>query len=171
MNDNDRMKLLAIYLDDHWAGAGAGHQLARRLLRNNRRTGWVDQLSWLSDQIESDERTLLQLRRRLNLDGGKVKRALGIAGVRLSGLKPNGRLLAYSPLSRVLEAELMMSGVDAKKRLWAALRSGQLMSADFSGLDFAELERRAEEQLTMLSSFHEEASALAFGPGQPDAGT
>lgn len=159
-------KLLAIYLDDHWAGAGAGHRLARRILRNNRKTEWVDQLSWLSDQVESDERTLLELRRRLAVDSGKLKRAMGLVGVQLFGLKPNGRLFTYSPLSRVLEAEMMMSGVDAKKRLWVALRSGQPVIAEISGFDFDELERRADRQLDVLRSFHKDAASLAFRSGR-----
>jgi len=162
MPHDDQMELLSIYLDDHWAGAAAGASVAKRMLRQNRNTRWAEDLAWLREQIESDRSTLSELRKRLQVSGGKTKRRLAVAVERISRLKPNGRMVRYSPLSRVLEAEAMMSGITGKQRLWAALRHGQPMAVDLSGFDFEKLERRAEEQIEMLRTFHHEAAAVAF---------
>jgi hypothetical protein len=156
--------LLHLYLDDHWAGAGAGASLAKRLHHNNRDTPWAGELAWLVEQIEADDDTLASLRRDVGADGGAVKRYGARIGERLARLKPNRRLHGYSPLSRLLEAEAMMTGVAAKQRLWASLRSGgagrpQLASYDLPGLD-----ERAGEQLAVLSALHEQAAAVAFDP-------
>lgn len=155
-------RLLEIYLDDHWAGAAAGESLARRLHRNNSRTVWADKLAWLVAQIEADDRTLADLRDTLGMDSGGVKRALALFAERVSRLKLNGQAFGYSPLSRVIEAEAMMAGIAGKHRLWAALRHGLREDLAPPGFDFAELERRAEEQLDVLRSFHQEAAAIAF---------
>lgn len=157
----DPLQLLHIYLDDHWAGAAAGLSLARRMLRNNRRSPSADDLTWLVAQIEADLHTLVQVRRRLGADGGGVKRALAMVAERVARLKPNGRLLTYSPLSRVLEAEAMISAVAGKHRLWVALRYIQPRT-ELADFDFEALERRAEEQLELLRSFHRKAADMAF---------
>lgn len=162
MAHDDQMELLSIYLDDHWAGAAAGGRLANRMLRQVRSTGWAEDMAWLCEQIESDDRILSELRQRLQTSGGKAKRRLAVMIETISRLKPNGRIVGYSPLSRVLEAEALMSGSAGKQRLWAALRHGQPMTADLSGFDFEVLERRAEEQIEMLRSFHHQAAAVAF---------
>ncbi|HEX6301164.1 MAG TPA: hypothetical protein VF148_11920 [Acidimicrobiia bacterium] len=159
---HDQMELLSIYLDDHWAGAAAGVNLANRMFRHNRNTTWAEDLAWLCEQIESDRRTLSELRKRLQMSGGQAKRRLAVVVERVSRLKLNGRIVRYSPLSQVLEAEALMSGVTGKQRLWAALHHGQPIAVDLSGFDFEDLERRAEQQIELLRTIHHEAAAVAF---------
>lgn len=161
MTHPDPTKLLHIYLDDHRAGAAAGLNLARRMLRNNRSSPWADDLTWLVTQVEDDLRQLALIRQRVAAEGGNVKRALAVVVEWAARLKPNGRVVTYSPLSRVLEAEAMISGVAAKRLLWVALRHSR-PEIDLSGLDFEALERRAEEQLDSLRAFHREAAIVAF---------
>ena len=93
--------------------------------------------------------------------GFSFKRALAQGAERVGRLKLNGRLVGYSPLARVLELEALMSGVQAKRGLWQALRqSGEFTGGD---VDLSDLERRAIEQLDALSGIHEQAARLAFG--------
>lgn len=155
-------KLLQIYLDDHAAGAAAGLSLARRMYQNNRKTEWADRLRDLADQIEEDERILSDIRVALGFDGGKAKRYLALAGERAARLKPNGRVVTYSPLSRLVECEAMEAGVSAKKRLWAALGEGPDELPELKGFDFEALTARAEDQISLLNSFHAHAAAQAF---------
>ncbi|HEX6287079.1 MAG TPA: hypothetical protein VFZ80_06310 [Acidimicrobiia bacterium] len=162
MLHSDSSQLVKIYLDDHWAGAGAGLNLARRMMRNNQGTAWIDDLSWVAAQIEADHRVLADIRKRLGVEGGGVKRRLAVLGERVARLKPNGRIIGYSPLSRVLEAEALISGVVAKRNLWAGLHQG-LVGVEFPGVDFESLQERADEQLELLRSIHREAVSLAFG--------
>jgi hypothetical protein len=163
----DRSKLLRIYLDDHWAGAGAGVSLARRLSANNRDTQWFDTLQRVTVEIERDEETLRRLRDSTTSAGFSVKRTLAKTAEYVGRLKLNGRLVDYSPSSRVLELEALMAGVHAKRLLWIALRR----SGAFRGeADFEELERRAVEQLDQLRPVHSEAAAAAFAEAAPHTG-
>jgi hypothetical protein len=152
--------LLGIYLTDHWAGAGAGVALARRILRNNRTTPWADELEWLVSQIESDEHVLVGLRASLGISGGGWKRLLARIVERIGRLKRNGGGVGYSPLSRVVELEAMSLGVVGKLRLWNALKSAPSL---MSHAELGELEDRARNQLDLLASIHQKASDIAFG--------
>lgn len=153
-------KLLEIYLDDHWAGAAAGRALAHRLYANNRNTEWNDRLLDLANQIDQDHEVLGEIRDALGFEGGKAKRYLAVAGERLGRLKPNGRIVTYSPLSRLLECEALEAGVSAKRGLWAAL--SEASSAELDGYDFGALISRADRQVELLRSFHSAAAAKAF---------
>jgi hypothetical protein len=164
--DTDQKKLLDIYLDDHWAAAAAGQALARRMVHNNESTGWGPELERIRRQIESDDQVLTELRGRFGLEGGRLKRTAALAAERVSRFKLNGRLVGYSPLSRVLEAEALLSGIAAKRRLWSALRHGRPVGVDLSGFDLELMERRAEEQLRTIQAFHQDAASVAFG-GKP----
>ena len=155
----DSAKLLRIYLDDHWAAAGAGLSLARRLVEHNRSTQWSEALQRVMVEVERDHDTLGRLRSSTRDAGFSVKRALAKSAEYVGRLKLNGRIVGYSPSSRVLELEGLMAGVQAKRLLWIALRR----SAAFKGeADFEELERRAIEQIDLLRPIHAEAAALAF---------
>lgn len=152
-------ELLSTYLNDHWAGAAAGKALARQIRRRNAESPWGSQLAWLARQIAEDDATLRRLRRELDVDGGGFKRAIGGLLERLAQVKLSGP----GPLSRVLQAESLVSGLAAKHLLWAALRNG--LPADTPAVaefDFPELERRAEEQMEVLRRFHEQAAVAAF---------
>ncbi|HJQ77505.1 MAG TPA: hypothetical protein VJ948_09625 [Acidimicrobiia bacterium] len=156
------MRLLDIYLRDHWAGAGAGTDLARRLAGNNSRAPWADALDEVATRIEEDDLTLQEVRDRLGVGGGGLKRAIARIGERISRLKPNGRLVGYSRLSPVLEAEALIAGVSAKRLLWSTLAAVSAEHPTLAGYDFAGLEQRADEQLAVLRRFHREATLDAF---------
>lgn len=160
----DGARLLATYLDDHWAASAGGLRLARRSLRSNRNTRWSWRLEWLAREIETDERTLALVRQELGADGGSVKRTAAVVGEVLGRFKPNGRLFAYSPLSRVLELEALIAGVSAKRSLWVSLHEAEFDTpGSLAGVDFGALTGRADEQLELLTSMHREAASVAFG--------
>lgn len=156
-------RLLQIYLDDHWAGAGAGKALMKRL-RNHAPTKWRDDMTWMVRQIEEDEKTLKQLRRRLDLRGAKTKRILALAAEKLVRFKPNGDALSYTPLNRLLDTESMIMGVAGKHRLWAALGNGESPVTP-GAFDFADLEARAADQLDLLYRFHQDIASAALADG------
>ena len=153
---------IEIYLNDHAAGAAGGVMLARRIARNNRRTPWSDRLAEVAASIEDDATTLESLRSAVGADGGTLKRVGALVAERVGRLKPNGHLVTYSPLSRVLELEALIAGVEAKRRLWIAL--AQVAHPNLDGFDLAELESRAADQLVTLALAHEWAvTELARG--------
>jgi hypothetical protein len=158
----DRDKLLDIYLDDHWAGAAAGVELAKRIAGSNRSTPWHADLARVAAAIDDDREVLARLRDRRGRPRSTLKRTLALVGERIGRLKLNGRLLRYSPLSRVVELEMLMAGVQAKQLMWRTLRATDRASFDVS---LGELERRAEQQLETLSRIHDEAARAALGDG------
>jgi hypothetical protein len=97
--------------------------------------------------------------------GVRVDRAKVMAGwiaEKLGRLKLNGRLLSYSPLSRLMELELLILGVTGKLALWRALL---LLAPTNPRLDHDELERligRAAAQLVELEGLRERAAVDAF---------
>jgi hypothetical protein len=161
---SDFDRLLLIYLDDHWAGAGAGLALLRRLADNNRDTPMAVRLDGLVREVETEERILQLVRDELDAGQGRLKRGMALAAERVGRFKLNGRLLGYSPLSRVLETEAMIASVSAKRCLWSALQQSRWLDrSSLAGVDFSELEERSGEQLETLRGIHREATAIAFG--------
>lgn len=153
------------YLNDHRAGAAAGTALARRIWRSNRRTQWGSQLEQVADAIEEDLAVLDRVRAAAGVTGGELKKTAALLAERAGRFKLNGHLLTYSPLSRVLELEAMMSGIQGKQRLWAALRIAAPSRSEWSEFDFAALEQRAAEQAETLGQIHAWAVTEVMGAG------
>jgi hypothetical protein len=156
---------LAIYLNDHLAGSVVGTELVKRALRENRGSPFDEILAWLLGQILEDRATLERLMDELGISKSRVKRTLAFALERVGRLKLNGQLRGYSPLSRLVELEGLMLGVTGKRALWVALENVSGTEPKLRELDFGELRRRADEQLTALERQRVEAARLAFaGP-------
>jgi hypothetical protein len=94
--------LLAIYLNDHLAGATLGVELARRLRGSTEDDPeFGPALSEVCAEIEDDRETLKAAMDRLGVGQSKLKPLAAALGERLGRLKPNGRPWSYSPLSRL----------------------------------------------------------------------
>jgi hypothetical protein len=154
-------ELLAIYLNDHLAGATVGVELARRLQASNeddREFGPT--LGEICAEVETDRETLEAVMDRLGVGRSKLKPAVAVLGERLGRLKPNGRLRGYSPLSRLDELELLQVGVVGKRRLWRALEHTH--ADDLSDFELDALAERASSQLRRLEALHLKAASLAL---------
>lgn len=154
--------LLSIYLNDHLAGATAGVELVRRMARSNEddeEFGPV--LAEIRAEIEADRATLERAMELLDIRPGRLKPAAMRVAERLGRLKLNGRLRGYSPLSRLLELEILEAGVAGKRRLWRALDEGA--GERLAALDLAALDERAGEQIRRLGALHAPAVRRAFG--------
>jgi hypothetical protein len=152
---------LAIYLNDHLAGAVVGTELAKRALRENRGSPFGEFLEWLLGQILEDRAALERLMAELGVPESRLKRALALTFERVGRLKPNGQLTGYSPLSRLVELEGLALGVTGKRALWLALQE-IAATEPLRQFDFDELRRRAEEQLAGLERLRIEAARLAL---------
>jgi hypothetical protein len=159
----DPNRLLAIYLNDHLAGATLGVELARRLRSSNRDDPeFGEPLAGICGEIEADREALIRLMERLNVSRNPVKPALARLGERLGRLKLNGRLRGYSPLSRVLELEILSAGIGGKMQLWNALE--QSFGESLDGFDFHALAERADQQGQQVEDLHLKAARRAL-PG------
>jgi hypothetical protein len=157
----EQCRYLAIYINDHGAGGAAGLALARRCLSRNERSALGETLRHIVDEIAQDVDTLSSVRRSLALKDDRLKRVIARLVERLTRFKLNGRLRGYSPLSRLLEIEALLTGIDAKRSLWLALQQRD-SSACLAGFDLPALARRAENQRERLRPHHLEAARAAF---------
>jgi hypothetical protein len=149
----DADRFLAIYLNDHLAGATLGVELARRLRSSNQGDAeFGPPLAQLCAEIEADRDTLVRLMERLDVRRDPLKPALAKLAEKLGRLKPNGRLRSYSPLSRVLELEIISGGIGGKLQLWNALE--QSFGESLDGFDFHDLAARADSQGQRLEDLH-----------------
>jgi hypothetical protein len=162
-------ELLPIYLQDHFAGATAGADLARRAAHSNRDSeGYNAPLRELAREIDEDRDSLRSLMGQLHVRIDPVKALAAWTGEKMGRLKLNGRLFTYSPLSRLEEVELLALGVTGKRALWRTLH---LLAAQQPHLSARELEHligRADEQLEKIEACRRRAvlDALAECAGE-----
>jgi hypothetical protein len=161
-------KLLRIYLQDHLAGATGGLELARRTRGANEGSPYGEPLAKLADDIDADRRSLESIMDDLGFGGDRAKNLGFWVAEKAGRLKLNGSLTGYSPLSRMIEIEGLIAGVNAKRSLWLTLIdvSGAVPELDADRL--RRLLERAEQQLEVLHGLRSRAGREAFA-GQPVA--
>ena len=154
----DANRFLAIYLNDHLAGATLGVELARRLRSSNQGDPEMGEpLARICAEIEADREVLERLTEHLEVERDQIKPVLAKLAERLGRLKLNGQFLGYSPLSRVLELEGLAMGISGKAELWRTLDG--LGLGERAGVDFEALAARAEEQRAAVTELHQRAIA------------
>lgn len=151
-------ELLPIYLNDHLALATAGRDLARRSAGSNEDTELGDFLTQFAADVVADRQQLLDVMARLDIAQDQIKVSAARLGEKLGRLKPNGRLREYSPLSRVIEVEGLIAGVNARLALWRTLAAAAAEEPRIADIDFAHLIERAREQLAALEAHHGNAA-------------
>lgn len=119
-------------------------------------------LARICAEIEADRETLVRLTERLGIRRDPVKPKLAVLAERLGRLKPNGHLRGYSPLSPVLELEILASGIGGKLQLWNSLE--QTFGDSLGGFDFQALAERADRQGQEVEDLHLVAAKRAFSP-------
>ena len=155
--------MLAIYLNDHLAAATAARDLARRSAGSNRGSDYGPFLDRLAGEIEEDRESLLEIMKALDAGIDRVKVFAGWGTEKLGRLKLNGRLLGYSPLSRVEELEALALGVQGKLALWRALETLAPRESRLARFDLDALIARAERQRDELDAQRLLAVAETFG--------
>jgi hypothetical protein len=158
-------QLLGIYLNDHLAGAVGGGDLAQRLA--DAEASWVggEDLAAIAAEVEEDRSALLSIMTALGVPVRRYKTVVAWMAEKVARLKPNGRIFARSPLSRVIELEMLRLGVAGKADGWRTLRA--LADTD-QRLDAARLDElidRARQQIDRLEQLRVRATAEAFGGG------
>jgi hypothetical protein len=155
--------LLGIYLNDHLAGATAGSELAARVAGENRDGPGGQVLRRLAAEIAEDRATLLDMMATLGVPVRLYKVWLGWLGEKAGRLKPNGRLLGQSPLSRVIGLEMLRLGIEGKAALWHALRDRARIDSRIHAERLDDLIDRARRQSATVKEFRAWAATEAFG--------
>jgi hypothetical protein len=152
--------LLRTYLQDHHAGSTAGLELARRAASSNEGTPYGAELAEIAEEIAEDRVTLEDAMERLGVGPHRIKDGAAWTMERVGRLKPNNKLLGYSPLSRVIELEGLVLGVTGKLALWESLRGA--IGDGLEGIDFELLGERAADQRARLEAMRRRAAAEAL---------
>src|SRR3954447_23452032 len=157
------MKYLPIYLNDHYAGATAGAELAKRTAKSHRGDAeFGPSLSRLAAEIAEDRETLKQIMERLGVSEDRLKTSLFWVGEKAGRLKLNGHLLQPSPMSRLVEIEGLIGGVSGKLSLWRTLLELVVREPRLDEPQLDALARRAEDQLSRLHALRGAAGLIAF---------
>ena len=154
-------ELLGLYLSDHLTGATAGAKRIERMAADFADTPVYAALAELADQIRGERAFIERLIEHLQTKRRPIAEVISWTGERVGRLKGNGAMLNRSPMTMVLEAELMRSAIAGKMGMWQTLEA----NADLLGLEdsqFAELTQHALHQLSVLDAVHEYARNRAF---------
>ena len=150
-------KLLRIYLQDHDALLLISQRIVRRSMESNRGNELGGMLTRLCEELKEDSRTLEEILTLLDVRPSRLKRAGTWGAERLGRMKLNGRLLRYSPLSRLHETQALTALIWMKRSMWKALKrsygTSVLASVDLDGLI-----ERAERQAEALETHAESAA-------------
>ncbi len=153
-----RPDLLGIYLNDHLAGATAGTELARRMASSGRRWPHAASLRRLADEVAQDRASLIEMMAVLGVPVRGYKAGLAWLGEKAARLKPNGRVLARSPVSTLEEIEMLRLGVEGKAAGWRTLRVLADADTRLDGSKLDQLMARARAQADLLEDLRVQAA-------------
>ncbi|MBG0851097.1 hypothetical protein I2W78_04300 [Streptomyces spinoverrucosus] len=157
-----RAALLGIYLNDHLAGATAGTDRARALAGALRGSPSGPTLRTLAQEITEDRASLLAIMDALDIPVRHYKVSLAWAAEKVGRLKSNGRLVGRSPLTSLVELEILRLGVLGKAAAWQTLR---LLAESDDRLDarlLDELLERADRQQATLEELRRRQTTETF---------
>ncbi|MFJ8159923.1 hypothetical protein ACIRBY_03225 [Streptomyces sp. NPDC096136] len=153
---------MAVYLNDHLAGAGSGVALIRRLARTHRSGPAAKPLAALATEIAEDRESLREFMTALDVPAQWPRVVVGRLAEKAARLKLNGRLVRRSPLSDVLELETMRLGVEGKAAMWRSLRAVAVTDPRLDRAAFDRLLARAVRQESELEALRVEAARRSF---------
>lgn len=153
---------LATYLNDHLGGSMAGRDLAEKIASENEGTELGAFMTGVLTAIEEDRAALEDVMRRVGVERAVVKQAAGRVAERLSRLRMHRAITGDPGLSRLLEIEALILGVMGKLALWGTLRELASQEPRLADVEFEDLMRRAQEQLSGLEEHHRAMAADAF---------
>ncbi|WP_235857059.1 NAD-dependent epimerase/dehydratase family protein [Occultella glacieicola] len=158
--------LLGLYLSDHLTGATAGTERIRRMAHAFADTPLGRDLATIRDQITRERELLRELIALLGLRRRPHRQAGAWVAEHVGRLKLNERLVGSSPMTPLLEVELMRSAVSGKEGVWQTLES---LAAELRlpPTVFADLAEDARRQRATLDRLHRDLlpDVFAAGPG------
>lgn len=153
--------LFGLYLSDHFTGATAGLERMELMARTAQDTPFYAELAEATEQLRAERELYRDLLNALGVPRRRYRQAAAWLGEKAGRLKLNGRVTHRSPMTTVLEAELMRSAILGKIGGWQTLREHAAeLGLDAARLD--ELTAQARGQVELFDRFHAWARARAF---------
>ncbi|NLT30548.1 MAG: DUF892 family protein [Propionibacterium sp.] len=141
---------LTTYLKDHHAGSAAGTDLFERVAENHSDPEVRTRVARIAGEIAEDQAALQRILDNFDSEPSGLKDLPAKIGEKIARLKPNKEFTERSPLSDVLEMEMLVIAVHGKSLGWA-----MLAQLDDPRIDQAEINRlydRARAQLDELEA-------------------
>jgi hypothetical protein len=152
---------LAVYLNDHLAGAAAALQTLDMLATHPDAAELNRIATELRTAIAEDREALEAIMRRVGVPSSGVRQAVGWIGEKAAELKV--RVDDRSDgLLRIFELlEFVALGIDGKRALWAVLRAAAV--PELEGVDYETLSRRADAQRATIEALRLQWGTAALG--------
>jgi hypothetical protein len=153
---------LAIYLNDHLAGAEGALELLGHLEAAYAGTAIGDLLSQLRADIDTDRQELERHMERLGIPLSTTRKVAGWLAEKAAYLKlaiddkTSGAMRLFEGL------EGLAIGIHGKWSLWQALAATQQDVPALQGIDYDRLAQRAEEQRSRVEVIRLEAAKVAL---------
>jgi hypothetical protein len=162
MAENQNRKELAIYLQDHYAGAVAAIEMLEHLIKIHAGKPLERFFSKLHADIKSDRKQLRHVMTVLGFQESMVRDTGAWMAEKLARTKlgfSNGTTVG---LRLVESLEILQLGITGKRLLWRAMFAASKNSPVLQQTDFTHLERRAMKQLERVEAKRLEAARAAF---------
>lgn len=140
--------LLGVYLNDHLAGAVGGAERMRRTADALARTPVGADLDRVATEVAQEREEVRALIEALGFQQARPKQVATWVAERLARLVSNGRMLRHSPLTDLLEVEILRGAVTGKLGLWQTLRD--LTPAP--GLDAGRCQQLVDRSLAQIAT-------------------
>lgn len=139
-------RLPQIYLDDHVAVTVATYELIGRMIRSGAHGDHAALLVDVRAEIAGDRRRIEDCLRALGSKPSRAKSGFAWLAEKGGRLKLNGRVLAASPLTPLVELEGLGLALEAHRALWRAMeRCGPEAERDDCRARADRVERRMRE--------------------------
>jgi hypothetical protein len=148
-----------IYLDDHAAVATATFELLGRMLHSDAHGDHVGLLVDVRGEIARDRRRIEECLRALGSKPSRVKSGLAWLVEKGGRLKLNGRVLASSPLTPMIELEGLGLALAAHRALWRAM---ERRGAEAERNDFRARAERLEGRMREIEDLRLRAADKAL---------
>jgi hypothetical protein len=155
---------LGTYLNDHLAGSVGALDLIDYLARGSDTTDEVSFFRRLHAEITAEQTQLREVLRDVGGDESGVRKAAGWVAEKMNRLKLKWDDPGDDGLRRFEALEALALGITGKLSLWKTLGALAGETPVLRHLDFAELQRRSEDQYAAVESRRLAAAREAFTP-------
>ncbi|MGC5583583.1 hypothetical protein [Ornithinimicrobium sp. W1665] len=158
--------VLELYINDHLAGASGGRDRAHRMVEDHADLPITADLAEFARELDEEWERVDRLIKELGLDTLRYRQLAASLGEKLGRLKLNRRLTRRSPMTPLLETELMRGAVNAKRGLWQVMEE-LAPRLQMDPTEWHELDAQAAAQSERLDRVHAALRPDAFVPGSP----
>jgi hypothetical protein len=151
---------LETYLNDHFAGATAGTNLAKMAAEEHKSDEHGPFFGEISSEIAADYETLQELMTSLGVEQSATKGALAEIGSKM--MAPKFTAGDDDELNAFVTLETLSIGVEGKACMWRALKTVESDYPAFADFDVDELLARAVSQRERLEEQRQKIAPLAL---------